>query len=251
MQRPHFLFGAVVATVASLAGISHAAVIAGNTADTQVSVASPTPPTDGGGTVAADGAGTIDSGRTFSNINNSVYVFQLPNLGAIPAPFTSASFTMTIAAANSIDGFNGGISHDLYGLGARPSASVSNTDFFLGGIDATDATPIQDNFINASNTNRFATNVTKTTSLSGDTALLAYLNAQYAAGTGIGNYVFLRINPDNPAGGEFDRISNYSANAVNEAFRPVINYTAVAVPEPTGLLAAAVGAPLLMRRRRA
>lgn len=238
------LNGIAVAAICALAVPAQAALITGLTDDAQVAVSNPTNPTDGGGTVGNTTAGSFSGGRLGSSNTyyNTVYVFQLPSFGAITSPFESASFSMTIQSTNDIDAFNAGLSYDLYGLGARAASTVLGSDFFLGSNDATDSTKIAENFITSANTTRFQSNVTKTTSAA---ALRNYLNAQYAGGAGAGNYIFLRLNIDglnsNLAG-----ISNYTANATNEAFRPTITYT---VPEPSSLVAVAGVASLCMRRR--
>ena len=80
---------------------------------------------------------------------------------------------------------------DLYGLGRRASAAVLGSDYYgeTSVADPTDATRLQTNFLTAS-----ASSGVTTTSASGDSALIAYLNAQYAGGLGAGQYVFLRLN---------------------------------------------------------
>lgn len=80
---------------------------------------------------------------------------------------------------------------DLYGLGRRAAATVLGTDYYgeSSVADPTDSTRLQTNFL----TTTSASGVT-TTSVSGGTALLSYLNAQYASGAGAGQYVFLRLS---------------------------------------------------------
>lgn len=222
-----------------------AAILTGLTDDAQVAVTNPSNPTDGGGTVANTTAGSFSGGRLGSSNTyyNTVYVFQLPSVGAITNPFESASFSMTIQATNDIDAFNAGLSYDLYGLSARSASSlVLGSDFFLGGNDTTDATKIVENFITGANTTRFQNNVTKTTSAA---SLRNYLNAQYAGGAGAGSYIFLRVNLDG-LNSSLSGISNYTANAANASYRPTITYT---VPEPSSLLALAGLASIPLRRR--
>jgi hypothetical protein len=86
----------------------------------------------------------------------------------------------------------------------------------------------------------------------GNANLVAYLNAQYADGSGAGQFVFLRLKPDASVTVEGERFRLATADsAAAEALRPTLNYTA-AVPEPTTLaLAGFAGLGLLARRHRA
>ncbi|MCB1210979.1 MAG: hypothetical protein KDK97_16770, partial [Verrucomicrobiales bacterium] len=134
--------------------------------------------------------GYIGRGGTSPGLDRSpVYVFQLPNLGATANPFVAASFSMDYAGPNN--GTPVTASVDLYGLGRRASPTVLGGDYYgeTSTADPTDATRLQANFLTTSTTSGVTT-----TTVSGGSALLAYLNAQYASGAGAGQYVFLRLN---------------------------------------------------------
>ncbi len=116
----------------------------------------------------------------------TVYVFQLPDLGPVANPFSAAALTFHYSAKQGTLKKN-----DLYGLGRRAANTVLTTDYHgsTTAIDITDATLLQVEIL---------TNTTPlgliNTSLNGSVALTDYLNAQYANGAGIGQYVFLRLN---------------------------------------------------------
>ena len=55
----------------------------------------------------------------------TVYVFQLPDLGAVADPFTSASFSFNYEAKQGLLKNN-----DMYGLGRRRSATVLGSDYY-------------------------------------------------------------------------------------------------------------------------
>ncbi len=116
----------------------------------------------------------------------TMYVFQLPDLGAVNNPFISAAFIFNYAAKSGTLKNN-----DLYGLGRRASPAVLGTDYYgrTTAIDTTNATALQPSVLVDST----ATGPL-TTSSTGSTNLRNYLNAQYAGGAGAGQYVFLRIN---------------------------------------------------------
>jgi hypothetical protein len=116
----------------------------------------------------------------------TVYVFRLPELGAINNPFISSSFTFNhVSKSGTLK------NNDLYGLGRRTSPDVLGTDYYgrTTAIDTTNATALQPSIlVDATVTGPL------TTSSTGSTNLRNYLNAQYAGGAGAGQYVFLRIN---------------------------------------------------------
>ena len=238
----------VAAMSASMLSSASAEVIYGDAADTTVSFASPTPPVDGGGTVGSTTASLTSGRNSGGTYFNTVFVVQLPSLGAVANPFTSAQFTFTIANTNAVDAFDSGLRHDLYGLGRRSSSAVQASDFYIGGADSTDATLVGGSIVTGGNAARFTSNVTKTTTGS---AFVNYINAQYAGGAGAGDYVFLRLNVNKTNGSAFD-ISLYPATTANNAQKPQITYTAVeAVPEPTGMaVVGLVGGALALTRRR-
>jgi hypothetical protein len=116
----------------------------------------------------------------------TVYVFQLPDLGAAANPFTSASFSFNYSGKSGTLKNN-----DLYGLGWRNADTVLGTDYYgqSSTADPTDATRLQTNILTDSTPVGVIT-----TSASGADSLLNYLNAQYASGAGAGKFVFLRLN---------------------------------------------------------
>jgi hypothetical protein len=91
---------------------------------------------------------------------------------------------------------------DLYGLKYNAVSTIYAVNHFDGAYPdtATDVTAIEDDYfaknVDAGNldTPRF-----EETSASGNTALITYINAQYDAGAVAGDYVFLRLNVDDPA----------------------------------------------------
>ena len=123
----------------------------------------------------------------------AVYVFQLPDLGAVADPFTNAFFSFNFSASEGTLKDN-----DLYGLGRRGSAAVLGSDYYgqTATSDPSDATFLQANIL----TNGTPLGTLETSS-DGSAALLAYLNTQYDSGAGIGEYVFLRLNTAAPKTG--------------------------------------------------
>ncbi|MBC8143017.1 MAG: hypothetical protein H7Y38_16455 [Armatimonadetes bacterium] len=195
---------------------------------------------DGGGSVGSTGPAVIRSGGPNGDgnaggntYNNVVLPFQLPSLGAVAAPFTGATFTAFSAGGDNIFG---SANMDLYGLGVRTSPTILGSDFYLGGApDTTDAILIQDNYRGTVGGSSPADGTAFSTNATGDAALLAYLNVQYASGANAGNYVFLRVSPDN-TDIFFKYQSFHAADDANAAVRPVITYTAAVVVPETGAL---------------
>ncbi len=145
-----------------------------------------------------DRLGGVNTG--FTNTKGSrvaVYVFRLPAPGPGQQPIVnSAIFQFTVI--NDLD--NGDFNIDLYGLTARAlSTVVPATDNYVGSLDASPtATLLQDNILLGVHPSNNVGTITPNGS--GTAALVSYLNAQYGVGgVGIGNYIFLRLNPDSPA----------------------------------------------------
>ena len=122
-----------------------------------------------------------------------VFVFQLPDLGAVADPFTNASFRFNVSSVTSAPP-----NTDLYGLGSRTSAAVLTSDYYgqTTTVDPTDAIYLQNNILTSSSSASLIS-----TNAAGSTALKNYLNTQYASGAGIGQYVFLRMSSDTAPGG--------------------------------------------------
>lgn len=160
----------------------------------------------------------------------TVYVFQLPDLGADAAPFESASFSFNYESKDGALKDN-----DLYGLGRRSSSTVLGSDYYgqTTTSDPTDATHLQSEILtNATPLGSVAT------SSSGDAALLTYLNTQYASGAGIGEFVFLRLNTTAPKDGINRAIVTMSEGGAltgGQDTRPRIVYTVASGPSITGL----------------
>ncbi|MDB4438360.1 autotransporter-associated beta strand repeat-containing protein [bacterium] len=148
----------------------------------------------------------------------AVFVFQLPDLGVVENPFGGATLGLYLFQDTATADVNG----DLYGLGRRFTPDVLLDDYFgrEAGPDTTDATLIQDDYLTAGGA---PVNSLVTTSPSGSEALADYLNAQYEGGSGIGQYVFLRINTDADTTRRWNFRSVNGANG-NLAETPQINY---------------------------
>lgn len=162
----------------------------------------------------------------------TVYVFQLPNLGSVANPFTNTSFSFNYVSKE------GTVPNcDLYGLGLRDTSTVLAADYYgqTSTADPSDATRLQTSIL---------TNATPLgavgTSTDGNTALLNYLNAQYASGAGIGKFVFLRLNstvPKNSINRATLTMSEGGVSNLTTDTRPRIAYTTESGPGIGGLSA--------------
>lgn len=152
----------------------------------------------------------------------TVYVFQLPDLGAGANPFSSAELAFNMVSKS--EGLRG---YDLYGLGRRSNSSVLTFDFYsqTSTPDPTDATRLQQTIMN----NNTPVGLVMTTS-GGSANLRSYLNEQYASGAGAGEYVFLRINTRAPKTGINSAVLTMSEGEAS--VRPRITYQASS-PAPT------------------
>jgi autotransporter-associated beta strand protein len=146
---------------------------------------------------------------------SSVFVVQLPNLGAVANPFTSAAFRFHLASVTGTPP-----SVDLYGLGRRASTTVLAGDYYgqTATVDTSDATLIQNNLLVSTTPTGFVS--------TSATALKNYLNAQYASGAGAGLYVFLRLSTDSVPTGAVRYAVTSAEGAVSGApdTRPQIIY---------------------------
>lgn len=164
--------------------VANAANLFGNAGDTDVR--------DDGVVLASNSTSLLPGGSGTPALDRaSVFVIQLPNLGAIANPFNSGTFRFHLAGKNGTPP-----NLDLYGLGRRPSSAVLAGDYYgeTATVDPTDATLLQNNILTASSANGVISS-----SSTGSTALRNFLNAQYASGAGAGQFVFLRLSSDSPA----------------------------------------------------
>jgi len=156
----------------------------------------------------------------------SVFVFELPDFGSVTNPFHDAEFTFEYLGKNSsIRGY------DLYGLGRRSSSTVLGSDFYSQSAtpDPTDATRLQQSILTDGTPLGLVT-----TTEGGSANLVNHLNAQYAGGTGAGEFVFLRINTRSAKSGVSYATLTMSEGGVAGAVdtRPRISYQA-SNPAPT------------------
>jgi autotransporter-associated beta strand protein len=166
----------------------------------------------------------------------AVFPFQLPDFGAVAAPFTSAELIFRLALKESVSAFN----LDLYGLPSRTSSGVlpsspsttNRGDFFMGGFlggptddNTSGVMKIQDNIATASTPDGQVT-----TNPAGSTQLATWLNAQYNNGNGAGRWVFLRLSTDAVPSGIFRYTISSADNATPEN-RPRIRYNFTPEPE--------------------
>lgn len=147
----------------------------------------------------------------------AVMVFQLPDLGSINDPFQLARFQGHLTQSVSNDGVGG----DLYGIGRRDTPEILNADYFgLSDIADPEAELLQDDLL----TEGLPTDSPFFTSAAGSANLVAFLNEQYAGGSGAGDYVFLRLNSDADTA---QRWSLYAGDVENEALKPQLLFTAI------------------------
>lgn len=128
----------------------------------------------------------VGTGGTSPRVDRStVFVFQLPDLGSISDPFTGAAFQFHFAAKQ------GSLyPTDLYGIGRRQSPDVLPSDYYGGtAIPDPGASLLEASIL--TNSTSFGT---VAASGVGELALRDFLNVQYGAGAGAGQFVFLRLN---------------------------------------------------------
>jgi hypothetical protein len=176
--------------------------------------------------------------------SNYIVSFQLPELGTVENPFATAAFSVAFASYAYQEGT---VNIDLYGIDAGASADPTSSMGYFGASDpATDVTLVEANFLEANS--GYTADQTISTSAS---ALVDYLNAQYAGGAGAGQYVYLRLNPTITFGSAPRGYNIYGSGADSELV-PQLSYT---IPEPSSVAlwgGLVVGIGLLVRglRRR-
>lgn len=179
-------------------------------------------------TVLASTSNTLSPGGSGSPAldRSSVYVFQLPDLGPMAAPFESVEFKFNFTG---IAGSPPNI--DLYGIPRRASATVLASDYYGESAlsDPTNATLLQTNILTPS------TPVgVRSSSSTGNAALRDFLNVQYANGAGAGQRVFLRFSSKSPPGG----VNRYNLTAADGGVAtPVDTRPRLIFNEPPELLA--------------
>ena len=156
-------------------------------------------------------------GRSPTNVAG-FFIFQLPDVGEIANPFTSADLEFSFSGpdASAAPTYN----VDLYGLFRRPDPIVlEDFEFFVGPVGP-----------NATG-NLLQENVLTPTSAPGfiSVSVVEFLNSQYAGGAGIGEFVVFRLSPDfNPDAPLQDVRDGYlmaSANDSDVDLRPRIEFS--------------------------
>jgi hypothetical protein len=182
---------------------------------------------------------------------NVVQSFQLPTLDP---GVQFGSVTYSVPVSDFSFGSNQGIQVDLYALPPGSTAAPSFADgYYIGSTpDTTNATLIASNFITPA-----ATSVGGVVTLTDSSAaLLDYLNAAYAGGSGAGSYVYLRLSPQSlpSSDGGYDIYSNNtggrSEGGADTSAVPTLTYTTALVPEPAVAGLPIVACGLLATRRR-
>ena len=177
--------------------------------------------------------------------SNYIVSFQLPELGAVENPFATASFSVAFA---SYAFQQGTVNIDLYGIDAGASAAPDSDMGYFGASDpATDVTLVEANFLVANSGYTADTTISASSS-----ALVDYLNAQYAGGAGAGQYVYLRLNPTITFASAPRGYNIYGSGAESSELVPQLSYT---IPEPSSVAlwgGLVVGLGLVLRglRRR-
>lgn len=166
-----------------------------------------------------------------------VIPFQLPDFGAVAAPFQNAELIFRLNSNESVSGINA----DLYGLPSRASSTVlpsgtsptNRGDFFMGGFSggsandsAAGVVKIQDNILTPNSSVG-----PQTTNFFASAQLASYLNAAYGNGVGAGRWVFVRFSVDAVPSGA-NRYGISTANHATVENRPRIRYNFDPAPDP-------------------
>lgn len=193
----------------------YSTVMNGHSSDAEVQFTLSTPPykviSDANTVLYSGSAGTVGKERC------PVFPFQLPDFGAVAAPFTNTTSFIFNYEGRQNNPVLGNV--DVYGLGRRANPAVLTNDYWTGTstVDSTDATLIAQNVITENSTAYGLRTV-------GNSALIDYLNAQYASGAGAGQYVFLRLSTDAPQTGNANRYLITSSEGGTAQTRPQIIY---------------------------
>ena len=181
---------------------------------------------------------------------SAVMPFQLPDVGMVTNPFTSATF-----GVNLFEMGNATVTDlDLYGVRVNEFPEISASDYYSGAGPDPGATLIQASFLTPASTTASAgpaSGPNNFTDEAGSAALLAYLNSAYDGGAAAGEYVFLRVSyASDEYATSWDAYKFTSRNAALEGDWPVLTV----VPEPgtyalLALSALALAARTVRRRR--
>ena len=115
--------------------------------------------------------------------------FQLPSLGAINNPFSTATLGVNYFKTDGTPAFN----VDLYGLGLRANSTVLGSDYYGGSLDTTPGvTLLEAGIITPSTSQTSADSPVNVFS----TDIASYLNTLYADGANAGQFVMMRFNAD-------------------------------------------------------
>ena len=151
-----------------------------------------------------------------------LYRFELPDLGAVADPFTTADFTFSYISSTTTDDAPLSANLDLYGIGLRGlEDEVLGSDFFIGPGPDTRGSVVtlqEDILTPVSEIGRFTS-----------VDIADYLNTLYDSGNGIGQFAVFRFSPDFADTGIIDGVQDrYNLGATendDESLRPVINFT--------------------------
>ncbi len=163
-------------------------------------------------------------GEWFTNgITSTVLPFQLPNLGAVNNPFSTANLGVHLFEVGNATT----TSADLYAIRVDSSPSLLASDYYSGSTLDASATLLQEDFLTPSSTVSIPAEPNNFTSAAGDAALVSYLNTAYNGGLNAGNYVFLRLSyasDSMPTGWDAYKITTSNAGGGIGDF-PVLSYT--------------------------
>lgn len=216
---------------------AQAGIITASTADAQIISLGPG---DYGSVNVFTQAGVTEmkAGRdnTSGGRNQTIVIpFLLPDLGAVFNPFVTSFLTF------NLNNLNASYSADLYGLAARETFTVLDSDFYMGTADNStlDATKLEDSILTSSTSIGAVTSADITT----------WLNSQYAGGANVGDYVFLRISAAVNSSIFPNANNGYTiASATASSSQPFLSYS---IPEPSAMtLILATGLGFLFVNRR-
>ena len=143
-----------------------------------------------------------------------VFPFQLPDLGATATPFLDATFSFDLVS-NDLSPLTCNL--DLYGLGVRTVSTVLASDYHSETNTPDANTRLHDDLCTAAT----AAGIISSSS----SALVNYLNAQYANGANAGKWVFLRLSKDTANGTNSKKFLVTSADGASVANGGSPDYT--------------------------